>query len=168
MYRFAFSCKTARVVWDGCANRGRNVGEHDRDDAECCPFNRQRNEDKEDRAVQHSGRAKPGGVIIKALSRPSYSGGCTAPWITVKTVGSVFHPEIQEIKKNKYYRMVIVVNFPGGLGSFRRYPFFLFFFILIYVYNIQYIFVRLFCAGVIFCADENRTYLWKYSLPAFS
>jgi len=26
----------------------------------------------------------------------------------------------------------------------------------------------LFCAGVIFFAGENRTYLWKYSLPAFS
>lgn len=51
---------------------GGGAGEHDRDDAECCPFNRQRNEDKGDRAVQHSGRAKPGGAIIKALSRPSY------------------------------------------------------------------------------------------------
>lgn len=97
--------------------------EHDRDDAECCPFNRQRNEDKGDRAVRHSGSARPGGAIIKALRRPCTvaSGGCTGgPRITVKMVGSVFHPEIQEIKKNKYYRMVIVVNFPGGLGSFRR------------------------------------------------
>lgn len=88
--------------------------------------------------------------------------------------------------------MVIVVNFPGGLGSFRRQVAFFFSFSFLFLhtyilYNITIIYiiriyttvgiihtyyfssVCFFVRGIaVFLPAENRTYLWKYSLPAFS